>query len=494
MNSTDTALPAFLKNPVMRHFIDGNWQAAETGEVIETRNPATGTVLANLARGSAADVDRAVAAARRAFRGPWSRFTPSQRHDILRRAHGLMERHGEELTVLEALDMGAPVARGAATRSFILRMIEYFAGQTANWGGETIQNSLPGMFTTMTIKAPIGVVGGIIPWNSPMVGAWWTIGGALATGCTVVLKPAEDASLSVLRLAEILLETGLPDGVVNVVTGLGVEAGAALAAHPDVDRIAFTGSTVTGRQVIQASAGNVKRVSLELGGKSPDIVFADADLEKAVPGAALGVFNNSGQICYAGTRVFVQRSIQEEFVERLKSFTQTLKVGSPLDPDTNLGPLISERQLSKVMEYVEIGAFEGAQLSTGGRRLNGSLSDGYFLEPTIFDNVDNGMRIAQEEIFGPVMSVIPFDDAEEALRLANSIEYGLGGAVWTQNVATASQMMHGIQAGQIWVNCYGLIDPAVGFGGCKLSGYGWKGGAEHIDSFLYRKAVTINGN
>ncbi|WP_374410352.1 aldehyde dehydrogenase [Novosphingobium colocasiae] len=494
MNTSAAPLPSFLVDPDKMHFIDGAWLASASGQTIETRNPATGEVIARLARGGQEEIDLAVAAARRAFEGRWSRITPSQRHGLLMRAHAIMELHGDELALLETYDMGAPVSRGLGIRSFILKMIEYFAAQAMNWGGETIPNSLPGQFTTMTIKAPVGVIGGIIPWNSPMVGAWWTIGGALATGCTVVLKPAEDASLSVLRLAELLAEAGIPDGVVNVVTGLGAEAGAALAVHADVDRIAFTGSTVTGREVIRASASNIKRLSLELGGKSPDIVFADADLAKAVPGAAMGVFNNSGQICYAGTRVFVQRSIQEEFVERMAAFTSTLKVGSPLDPDVQLGPLISERQLSRVLEYIEIGSFEGASLAVGGKRLTGNLAGGYFVEPTVFDNVDNGMRVAQEEIFGPVMSVIPFDDGEEALRLANSIEYGLGGAVWTDSVSTATRMMHGIKAGQVWVNCYGQMDPAVGFGGCKLSGYGWKGGSEHLEGFLYKKAVTISAN
>ena len=494
MSTTLGSPLSFLSEPAKKHFIDGEWVASTSGESIETRNPATGEVLATLARGGQAEIDLAVSSARRAFEGPWSRFTPSQRHTLLRKVYEVFERHGDELTLLETYDMGVPVARAAGIKAFMLKVIDYFAAQTMNWGGETIPNSLPGNFTTMTIKAPIGVVGGIIPWNSPLVGLWWTVGGALATGCTVVLKPAEDASLSVLRAAELLVEAGVPEGVVNVVTGLGAEAGAALAAHPDVDRIAFTGSTVTGREIIKASAVNIKRLSLELGGKSPDIVFADADLDKAVPGAAMGVFNNSGQICYAGTRVFVQRAIQEEFVERMAAFTRTLKVGNPLDPDVNLGPLISERQMARVLEYVDIGSFEGARLATGGQRLSGALGSGYFVEPTVFDNVDNDMRVAQEEIFGPIMSVIPFDDGEEALRLANSIDYGLGGAVWTGNVGTATKMMHGIRAGQVWVNCYGLVDPAVGFGGVKLSGYGWKGGAEHVDAFLYQKAVTINGD
>lgn len=489
----EAALP-FLADNSKKHFIDGAWVASAAGDTIETLNPATGGVIATLDRGGQVEIDLAVAAARRAFEGPWSKFTPSERHKLIMRIHDVMERHGDELTLLETYDMGAPVSRSMGVKNFVLRMIEYFASQTMSWGGQTIPNSLPGNYTTMTIKAPLGVIGGIIPWNSPMVGAWWTIGGALATGCTVVLKPAEEASLSVLRVAELLTEAGLPKGVVNVVTGRGAEAGAALAAHLDVDRIAFTGSTITGREIIKASAGNIKRLSLELGGKSPDIIFADADLDKAVPGASMGVFNNSGQICYAGTRIFVQRSIQKEFVARMAMFANGLKVGNPLDADTRLGPLISERQMLRVLDYVDIGSSEGANIATGGKRLSGDLGNGFFVEPTVFENVSNDMRIAQEEIFGPVVSIIPFEDGEEALRLANTIDYGLGGAVWTGNVGTATKMMHGIKAGQVWVNCYGMVDPAVGFGGCKLSGYGWKGGADHVEGFLYEKAVTINGD
>jgi aldehyde dehydrogenase (NAD+) len=267
-------------------------------------------------------------------------------------------------------------------------------------------------------------------------------------------------------VAELLVEAGVPKGVVNVVTGFGGEAGAALAAHPDVDKVFFTGSTATGREIIKASAVNMKRLSLELGGKSPDIIFADADLEKAVPGAAMGVFANSGQICFAGTRVFVERKVQDEFVERLEKFTKTLKVGNPLDPNVQLGPVVSQRQLDRIMHY--------------------------FVEPTVFANVNNNMTIAREEIFGPVISVVPFDTPEEALELANDTVYGLGGAVWTSNIGTATKMMHGIQAGQVWVNCYGLLDVAVGFGGYKQSGYGWKGGSQHVENFLYQKAVTIN--
>ncbi|KAK67284.1 aldehyde dehydrogenase family protein [Bordetella bronchiseptica] len=486
--------PDMLARPVQRHYIDGQWRASSSGETVETFNPSTGELITCLARGRQEDVDQAVAAARRAFGGPWSRFTPAERQKLMIKLHDVVADRWDELALLETLDMGAPLARMKKMRERMLQTIMFFASQTMNCAGQTVPNSHPGKYTTMILKAPVGVVGGIIPWNGPLISQWWILGGALATGCTVVMKPAEDASLTVLKMAEILTEAGVPPGVINVVTGLGSEAGAALAAHPDVDRIAFTGSTVTGREIIKASAVNMKRLALELGGKSPDVIFADADLDAAVPGAAMGVFNNSGQTCYSGTRVFVERKIQAEFTERLAAFSKTLKVGDPLDPSVALGPIVSRRQLDRVLGYVAIGSEEGAELCSGGQRLQGALANGYFMEPTVFGNVNNNMRVAREEIFGPVISVIPFDTADEALRLANDTEYGLGGAVWTSSLKTATRFIHGIQAGQVWVNCYGLVDPAVGFGGYKQSGYGWKGGSQHVDGFLYQKAVTINEN
>ena len=365
----------------------------------------------------------------------------------------------------------------------------YERSEYERWGKAVRDAGLAG---TLNHRAPLGVIGGIIPWNGPLGGQWWVIGPALATGCTCVLKPAEDASLSILRFAELLGEAGLPDGVVNIVTGFGGEAGAALAAHLGVDKISFTGSTETGRKIVQASAGNLKRLQLELGGKSPDIVFADADLDIAVPGAAMGVFANSGQVCMAGTRLFVQRAVQEEFVERLSEFTASLRVGNGLESGVDLGPLISSRQLDRVMNYVKIGNEEGAVLAAGGARLGRELASGFFLEPTVFSHVNNRMTIAREEIFGPVVSVIPFDTVDEVLKMANASEYGLAGGVWTQDFATAHRVSQGIRAGVVWINCYGLVDPSVGFGGCKLSGYGWKGGIEHVESFLHRKAVYMN--
>ena len=485
--------PSFLLDPDKLHLIDGKWCPSISGERIDTFNPATGKKLATLARGRQADIDAAVIAARRAFEGPWSRFTPAQRQQVIIRFAELFEKNFEELIMLESLDMGAPLhTRLRPTKNGALQTILYYSAQARNISGDTIPNSLPGTVTTMVVKAPVGGVGGINPWNGPMFSQMNVLGPVLATGCTAVLKPAEDASLSILRTAELLLEAGVPPGVINVVTGLGPEAGAALAAHPDVNRVAFTGSTATGREIIKASAGNMKRIQLELGGKSPDIVFADADLDKAVPGVAMGVYTNSGQVCFAGTRIFVQRSIQEQFVERLAAFGKTLKVGDPLATDTNLGPLISLKQLDRVLGYVDKGPQEGAKLVSGGHRLGGDLAGGYFIEPTVFGDVTNTMTIAREEIFGPVASVIPFDTADEVLKMANATEYGLGSGVWSSNVNTVLKMSHGIQAGTVWVNCYGMLDPAVGFGGYKNSGYGWKGGQSQIDGYLYQKAIYIN--
>ncbi|MDV6281764.1 aldehyde dehydrogenase family protein [Rhodococcus jostii] len=481
----------FLSRDVQQLVIDGQRVPAASGQTLTTVNPSTGEVLARLAAGEQADVDRAVLAARKAFHGPWSTWTPYQRQALLTRIAQVLDEKFEELIHIEAMDMGAPVSRLRNTKPALTKMLSFFASQAANISGETLMNGIPGNVTTMTLKAPVGVIGGIIPWNGPLNSQFWIIGAVLASGCTAVLKPSEDASLSVLRVAEILHEAGTPAGVVNVVTGLGKEAGHALAAHPDVDRIAFTGSTETGRRIIEASTVNIKKLQLELGGKSADIVCADADLDKAVPGAAMGVFANSGQICFAGTRVLVQRPIVDEFTERLLAFMKTLRVGHSLDAAATLGPVISQPQLDKVLSYIDVGRDEGAELLCGGQRLEGELENGYFLEPSVFGGVTNEMRIAREEIFGPVLSILPFDDVDEAIAIANDSEYGLGGAVWSQNLSSALRVVHGVHTGTMWVNCYGYIDPLVGFGGTRLSGYGSKGSAAHMDTYLYSKSVYI---
>lgn len=488
---TDAGLHPFL-NSTIGHWIGGRFVESASGKVFDTINPANGEVLTRLAEGDATDVDRAVKAARAAFEGPWSKWTPYERQALLMRLHDLMDERFEEIALLETLDMGSPITRTRNLKGMVLQTIAYFATQTMNVAGETLPNNLPGSVMTMTVKAPLGVVGGILAWNNPLVGQWFLVGGALATGCTVVLKPGEVASLSVLYMVNLLREAGLPEGVVNVVTGYGPVAGAALAAHPGLDRIVFTGSVGTGRRVVEGSASNLKRVQIETGGKSPDIVFADADLDRAVPGAAMAVFNNSGQICTAGTRLFVQRAIHDEFVERLTTFTKSLRIGAGVDPDVQLGPVISQQQLDRVLGYVHTAVPEGARLAAGGQRLGGDLATGYFVEPTVFAGVTPEMTIAREEIFGPVISVLPFDGEDEVLRMANATEYGLGGAVWTNTMSTAMRMVHGIKAGSVWVNCYGLLDTAVGMAGYKMSGYGTKGGPGYIDAFLYEKCVYIN--
>lgn len=483
-------MPDFLQGS-KKLLIGGKWVDSSSGECIDAINPATGEIICQIAKGNTEDINRAVSAARKAFEGPWSTFTPHERRKLLLRVHDTIMDNFDELAIIETLDMGAPLSRTRNYKEWISQLLHFYASQTGAGTVTTAPNSLPGNIIAFKHLEPVGVVGGIIPWNGPLMGLWWVYGAALATGCTAVLKPAEDASLSTLRVSELMQEAGVPDGVINVVTGYGKDVGHALAEHKDVDRVAFTGSVGTAQSIVRASAGNLKRLQLELGGKSPDIVFSDADLDKAVAGAAMGVFNNTGQVCVAGSRIFVQRTIHDEFLERINSFTKTLRIGNGLDPSTQIGPLISQRQLDNVMHYVGVGQSE-AKLVQGGRRLGGDLAKGFFLEPTVFANVSNNMTIAREEIFGPVASVIPFDTVEDVLLMANDTPYGLAGGVWTQNLATAHKVSKGIRSGTVWVNCYFLIDPAVGFGGTKMSGYGWKGGKEHVESFLYPKAIYMN--
>ena len=482
----------FLDGKPKRLLIGGQWVPALSGRLFDSVNPATGKIIAQLAEGGVEDVDLAVAAARTAFEGPWSKFKPLDRQALMLAIADTLERRFDDLCVLETLDMGAPIARTRTYKRWIVQALRFYAGQAVALAGETPHNSFPGDMFTYTLRAPIGVVGGIIPWNGPLISQLWSIGPTLATGCTLVLKPAEDASLGVLRFAEIMQEAGLPDGVINVVTGMGSTAGARLAAHPDVDKIAFTGSTATGRKIIEASAGNMKRVAVELGGKSPDMIFADADLDRAVPGAGMGCFNNSGQICYAGTRIFVQRSILDEFVERLAAFSKTIKVGDGMDPETQLGPLVSRRQLDTVTGYFDIARAEGAQIVAGGERLGGDLANGYFVPPTVLAGMTNDMRTAREEIFGPVASVIPFDTEADAIRLANDTQYGLGGAVWSRDVGTAHRVARDVRAGMMWINCYGATEVTVPSEGFRMSGYGAKGGRRHVEEYLYNKTVWLN--
>src|SRR5262245_7772105 len=483
---------AFADGSFKKMLIDGQWIEAASGKRFESRNPATGDLLATVAEGDKEDIERAVRAARRAFIGPWSRTTPYERQQLLLKFADLVERHLGELTTLDTLDMGAPIRRTKGLRLRVLGMLRYYAGQATAIHGETIPNSLPGEIFSYTLKEPVGVVGAIIPWNGPLAATVWKIGPVLASGCTVVLKPAEEAPLTSLRMGELALEAGVPPGVINIVPGFGETAGAALASHPDVDKLAFTGSHFTGQSIVKASAGNLKRVSLELAGKSPDIAFSDADIEAAVPGAAMAVFANSGQICSAGTRMFVEQRIYDEFVDRVATFGNGLRVGNGLDPDTQVGPLVSQQQLDRVTGYLSAGKDEGARALSGGQRLtDGALAAGYFVPPTVFANVRDDMRIAQEEIFGPVISAIPFKDMDDLIGRANATMFGLGSGVWTRDVSKAHRLARAIRAGSVWVNCYQAMDPAVPFGGYKMSGYGRESGLQHLEEYLNVKAVWI---
>lgn len=484
-------MPAFLNGQAKKLLIDGKWVDAKSGRTFESINPSTGKQLDSLAWGGPEDIDLAVAAARRAFEGPWSKFTPNERHKVLLRLAELVEQRSAELALLDTVDMGGPLAITNWVMGMTVDTFRYNASRALNIHGETLSNSLPISALSYTLREPVGVVGGIIPWNGPVFNACWKIAPVLASGCTLVLKCAEQAALSPLLLGELCLEAGVPPGVINVVTGFG-DAGAALAEHMDVDKVAFTGSTETGQKIVRASAGNLKRLTMELGGKSPDIVFADANLDAAVPGAAMGIFGNSGQACLAGSRLFVERPVYEEFTEKVAAFANSLKIGDPTKLDTMIGPVVSKEQMERISGYLQAGVAEGAKAISGGERVTeGELADGYFIPPTTFVGVEDSMSIAKEEIFGPVVSAIPFDDVDEVITRANATPYGLASGVWTSNVDKAMKVSRSLRAGTVWVNSYSLMDPGVPFGGYKMSGYGMESGPHHVEEYLHTKAVWI---
>lgn len=489
--NTTLSLPAAANWQLL---VDGQPAKPAAGNYFETRNPATGEVLARVGEAGKEDIDSAVRAARKAYLGEWSRLKPADRQRLLLKLADRMDAHADELALLEARDSGIPIAMargGLIPRA--AEQVRYYAGWATKIHGETIGNSAPGDFLTYTHREPVGVVGAITPWNSPLMIAVWKLAPALAAGCTVVLKPSEQTPLTALRLGELALEAGIPKGVVNVCPGFGSVAGAALAEHEDVNKIAFTGSWETGRRIVFASTSNLKRVSLELGGKSPDIVFADADLDRAVAGAAWAIFRLSGQICCGGSRLFVERKIYERFLAKLVEFCAAIRVGDSLDPATEMGPLISSEQYQRVCSYIQSGLDDGARLVCGGQRLQEeSLQRGYFLPPTVFDNVSPNATIAREEIFGPVITAIPFDAIDEVVALSNKTPYGLAGGVWTRDVQKAHAVAKALQSGVVWVNCYNVMDPAVPFGGYKMSGYGRDSGVHALEQYTQVKSVWIN--
>jgi acyl-CoA reductase-like NAD-dependent aldehyde dehydrogenase len=488
-----TTLPAFLQHQPIPMLIGGQWVQAASGKTFATYNPATGSVLAQVAEGDAEDIGRAVASARKAFEsGPWPKLTPSQRGQLLWRVAELIEQHADELALLETLDNGKPIkyARGADVL-LTADHFRYFAGWATKIEGETIPVSIPNMLA-YTLREPVGVVGQIIPWNFPLQMAAWKLAPALAAGNTVVLKPAEQTPLTALRLGQLISEAGFPDGVVNIVPGFGPTAGAALAEHPDVDKIAFTGSTEVGRTIVRASAGNLKKVTLELGGKSPNIIFPDADMKYAIRGALTAIYFNSGQICTAGSRLFVQQSVYDEVVSGLAESAQQMRVGAGIDPATEMGPVVSQEQLERVTGYIATGQREGATLATGGERLGGDLAAGYFLRPTVFARVRDEMTIAREEIFGPVVVALPFDSLEEVAARANQSIYGLAAGIWTSDLKKAHKLVSLLKSGVIWVNTYNQFDAAAPFGGYKQSGYGREMGHAVLDAYTQVKTAWIS--
>lgn len=490
---------SFLDRGLKKLLIGGQWVEAASGKTFDTINPATGDALAKVAEGGPEDIERSVAAARQALEeGPWGRMSPSDKSRLLWKTADLIEAHGEELAQLDTLDNGKTIRESLkGDLPLAVDLFRYYAGWATKIHGETIPVSTPyfnnAKFFTCTVREPVGVIGIIIPWNFPLLMMAERVAPALACGNTVVVKPAEQTPLSALRLAELMMEAGFPAGVLNIVNG-GPAAGAALANHRGVDKISFTGSTEVGREIVKASAGNLKRLSLELGGKSPNIIFADADFEAAARGAFMGIFYNQGQCCSAGSRVFVEKSKFDEVLEFLTKKAKTIRQGPGMDPNTQMGPLVSEEQRNRVLSYVQSGRQEGARLLAGGEKSGGELTKGYFVQPTVFADVKDDMKICREEIFGPVVAVTPFETFEEVVARANKTDYGLVAGVWTRDVKKAFRLAQAVKAGTVWVNCFQFVDAASPWGGYKQSGYGREKGQYAIEEYTQLKSIWVDLN
>ncbi len=488
ISTLPTPTQATVVPSVTRLLINNRWVPSESGKTFPTINPSTGEEICRVAEADAADVDKAVTAARAAFEGPWRKFRASERGRLLYRLADLIEKNADELARLETVDNGKPISVAKAVDvPKTVACYRYFAGWADKVQGKTIP--LDGDFFCYTRHEPIGVVGQIIPWNYPMLMQSWKLAPALATGNTVVMKPAEQTPLSALRVGELIVEAGFPEGVVNLLPGFGPTAGAAIARHMDVDKVAFTGSTEVGRLIMEAAAkSNLKRITLELGGKSPNIIFADTDLDEAVEGAHMGVFVNQGQSCCAGSRVFVEEKIYQQFVEKSVARARKRRVGDPLDPATEQGPQVDQSQFDSVMGYIESGRSDGATLACGGEPVG---NRGYFIQPTVFADVQDEMKIARQEIFGPVMSVIVFKDVDEVIARANRTNYGLAAGVWTRDIKKAHAVANAMRAGTVWVNCYHVLDTRAPFGGFKQSGIGRELGEYGLQEYTEVKTVTV---